>query len=515
MIPPIRTQRPFLLLCGAIALLTAGLLTYSQTRALAWDEGFHLLAAQLIKAGKTPYLDFCFPQTPLNAYWNAGWMRIFGDSWRAVHALAALLTAGAILLAADFVFVRFPVSGWRLAAALAAALLIGLNVMIVQFGTIGQAYGMCLFLIVASFRLSIAARDHEAPWWAAFAGFLAAAAAESSLLTAPVGPVLLLWILLYNRIGSRPRKFAAFVAGAVLAFIPVFWLFVEAPRQVLFNLIDYHLFYRGVGWEDALEHDLEVVTSWIQSTPALLLGLLAAAGVLFTVKSAKDAARSSRQDRRWREDLYLCCWLAVALALYISTAHPTFERYFLLMVPFLAILASVGLYEIASRPERLYPPLDTRSRTFWPVVVLSALLCLGLARALYESRDDYSWRDLEDVASKVDQVTPPQAPLLADEHIYFLTRRTPPSGMEFPDSQKLNLPPAVAASLHIVPRAEFAKRVQARLFSTVETCTDDDDERIRIINLPQVYSQVAVVQSCRIFWDALPAQPLSAPGSPK
>src|SRR5271163_4383817 len=111
--PSIRRQRSFLWLCGAVTLLSAGLLIYSQTQALTWDEGYHLLAAQLIKAGKTPYLDFCFPQTPLNAYWNAGWMRIFGDSWRMVHVIAALLTAGAAMLVGDYLFVRFPVARWR------------------------------------------------------------------------------------------------------------------------------------------------------------------------------------------------------------------------------------------------------------------------------------------------------------------------------------------------------------------------------------------------------------------
>ena len=73
----------------------AAFLIYATTRAFTWDESYHLLAAQLIGAGKTPYLDFCFPQTPLNAYWNAAWMRLLGQSWRVPHILAALLTVGA------------------------------------------------------------------------------------------------------------------------------------------------------------------------------------------------------------------------------------------------------------------------------------------------------------------------------------------------------------------------------------------------------------------------------------
>src|SRR5579862_5239056 len=100
-------------LLAAAAILFAGILVYSQTLAFAWDEGFHLLAAQLIQRGQRPYIDFCFPQTPLNAYLNAAWMSVFGESWRAVHALSAFWVAAAAFLAADFVLTRFPDAGWR------------------------------------------------------------------------------------------------------------------------------------------------------------------------------------------------------------------------------------------------------------------------------------------------------------------------------------------------------------------------------------------------------------------
>jgi hypothetical protein len=482
-----RGQRSLFLLCGVAVLLATGLLVYSQTQALAWDEGFHLLAAQLIKAGKRPYLDFCFPQTPLNAYWNAGWMRIFGESWRTAHAIAALLTAGAILLIADFVFRRFRIASWRLPAALSAALIVGLNVLIVQFGTVGQAYALCLFLIVAAFRFSTLAVDRKGMLWTAAAGFLAAAAAGSSLLTAPVAPVLLLWMMFYNREGSRWRKSAAFLTGGVVPLLPLIWMFAEAPRQVIFNLFEYHLFYRRVEWEGATSHDLEVLTSWNDSSHGLILALLALAGLVFTIKN--------QPDRRWRGELYLCFWLTMALAMDVSSAHPTFVQYFVLLVPFLGVLASVGFYELASR-------MDTRNRPFWPLAVLTFLLCLGLAKAIHERSDNYTWQDLEAVARKVNEVSPANAPLLAEEHCYFLTRRLPPTGMELTDSQKLvTLPPAIATSLHILPRTELAKRVKEGAFSTVQTCRDDDDERFRVLGVPPLYRKKAVIQGCTIFWD--------------
>src|SRR5882762_9297517 len=108
-------QRERLLLLAVLAPVAAILIVYSQTRAFVWDEGFHLLAASLISAGKTPYVDFCFPQTPLNAYWNAGLIHFFGEHWQMPHLFAALFIVGSTALAAEFVLSHFPVERWRLA----------------------------------------------------------------------------------------------------------------------------------------------------------------------------------------------------------------------------------------------------------------------------------------------------------------------------------------------------------------------------------------------------------------
>jgi hypothetical protein len=120
-------RRPWAPFALAAILFTAGLAVYAQTVAFAWDEGFHLLAAQLIiRNGKTPYLDFFFPQAPLNAYWNAGWMRLFGDTWRTAHAVAGMIGAAGVLLAAHAVYRRFPIAGMAHdAGALAVVALAG------------------------------------------------------------------------------------------------------------------------------------------------------------------------------------------------------------------------------------------------------------------------------------------------------------------------------------------------------------------------------------------------------
>src|SRR5260221_11965929 len=115
-------QRGHLVLCAVLALIAAGIILNSQTFAFAWDEGFHLLAAQLIAHGCKPSLDFCFVQAPLNAFWNALWMKLFGAGWRTVHVLAALESATAVALVAQYLWTRVREPHWRAALAITAAL---------------------------------------------------------------------------------------------------------------------------------------------------------------------------------------------------------------------------------------------------------------------------------------------------------------------------------------------------------------------------------------------------------
>jgi hypothetical protein len=95
-------------------------------------------------------------------------------------------------------------------------------------------------------------------------------------------------------------------------------------------------------------------------------------------------------------------------------------------------------------------------------------------------------------------VTPPNAPLFANDPIYFLTRRTPPPGFELYYTHKVNLPPAEAALMHIVTEAEVKRQVQSGMFATAYSC---DDDEIDDLGLKQMYRQHADLEDCTIFWD--------------
>jgi hypothetical protein len=497
-----RARRWLFWLVAILALITAGLLVYSQTDASVEDEGFHLLAAHLIKIGEKPYLDFCFPQTPLNAYLNAALILIFGESWRAVHVLAALETAAAVVLTAEFVLSRFPVPCWRLPGAIAVALLVALNMLVIDFGPIAQAYGICLLLTVAAFRIAVVAVERNGFVGAALAGLLAGAAAACSLLVASACWVFLVWILVCNRVGNRVAKSIAFIAGAAIPFLPVLWLFIHGPRQVWFNLFQYHLSFRQVDWSDASvrRNDFETLTSWINRSQDLLLILLAIAGLMFLIsRRERDVSR--------RAEFYLCIGLAAALGLQNAFAYPTFRQYFVVSVPFVAILAILGLYSIVSRLGFLERPLRA-------VVILAILLVLQVARSVYDEYGSFNWYDYQKVARKVDETTPPAAKLLADEQIYFLTHRQPPPGMEFAPSHKLQFSPALNAMLHIVPEAELERQIKEGEFSTIQMC---DEAEIETLNLEEMYEERADYPStdnplCSVFW-GLRANTNASPGS--
>ena len=482
--PVLTEQQERLTLWGVAAVLLAGVMAYAQTLAFAWDEGFHLLAAQLILRGKRPYIDFLHPQTPLYAYFNATLMRIFGESWRVVHLVSAFAVAGAALLTADFVWRKLEDREWRLAAALCAMLLVAVNSTILWFGTIGQPYAVCLLLVVAAFRLTVRAVERDSTRDIALAGLCAGTAAACSLLTAPFAPVLLAWTWMHAG-ADRWKRSATFVIGILPPFLPLVWLLAQGPRQVIFGVLQYHGLYRSADWPGAGKQNLDVATAWMNNYEAVVLIGLAGLGLTYIV------GRSGWTEGLKRE-FYLCVWLIAAESAYLLIPRPTFGRYYLFVIPFLAILAAVGLYAIAASIGSLKMPLR------YPMI-LGLVLATAFVKYTMDSLSDYSWRDLERVAKKVDEVTPPGAPLYADEEVYFLTHRVPPPGMEYRDSHKVPLPEDKAALMHMIPIEKLNQEVADGRFATIEIC--DDKDRVDELHLPGPYMQKDEIQECSIFWD--------------
>jgi hypothetical protein len=471
------------LLWFTLLIVVAGLVLFSQTWAWYGDEGFQLLASQLILLGKKPYVDFFYPQPPFWAYIDAGWMQIFADTWRSAHMLAALLTGGCIVLSAGFVFGRIPESKWRLSAALVATVLIGLDTLVIGFGTIGQAYGICLFLIMAAFRITVKGVTQKKPTLLLWAGLCAGVAAGSSLLSAPILPILLVWTG-WRSFGRCLTPCGWLLVGAAISFLPIAWLALLAPYQTLFNIFEYHLFYRSPDDWIALKVSVRTLADLLNSGQFMLQVVFAGMGLLFVL------GHSEWEEER-KSEFYLCGLLTASLGLFLITVRITFTQYFILLVPFLSILASVGIIAAASwlrslgRPALLVPGI-------------LVLFVAGLPRWLYEQHIRLNWPQLVEVARAVDHITPQDGLIWADEMIYFAAHRIPPSGLEHSDSQKLRFSTSESASLHVVPLAALYDWVAAGRFATVATCRTTDghiDDGTR-----KLYRERTIVNGCDIFW---------------
>ena len=142
---------------------------------------------------------------------------------------------------------------------------------------------------------------------------------------------------------------------------------------------------------------------------------------------------------RWRRaEFYLCAWLALAEAIHLSTAHPTFQQYFLFFDP-------ACDHTRGRRASMLWDRARGRpDRPWWAVAPTMLLMLFGTARLVAQQRGGMHWNDLEKVAAKVKEVTPPGSALLADEATYFLTKREPPEGLAHLDAFKLTLQPRVS-----------------------------------------------------------------------
>ena len=311
-----------------------------------------------------------------------------------------------------------------------------------------------------------------------------------SLLTAPFAPLLLVWAC-FNSAGIDRNEFKGalkrplvFMGAAALPFLPLLGLFAKSPRQVLFGVFQYHAFYRAADWPGAGKQNIDVVTAWMNNYEAVLLIGLAGLGLSYIVGR-------SGWDARKRQEFFLCVWLVLVESAYLCIPKPTFGRYYMLVMPFLAMLGAVGLYAVAAQIGTLMRP--------WRYPLILALVMVGaFAKYSFDAASDYSWPDIKKAAAKVDAVTESGAPLYADEQIYFLTKRTPPSGMEYADSHKLHLPDATANTMHVLSTDRVAAQVAAGRFATVAICNNDD--LIMTLGLPGVYTKRADVAGCGIFW---------------
>jgi hypothetical protein len=235
----------------------------------------------------------------------------------------------------------------------------------------------------------------------------------------------------------------------------------------------------------------------MNSTQALVLMLLASVALIALIGA-------SDWDERRRREFRLCGWLVAGLTLFLAMPLPTFQYYFLPVVPFVSILATLGLNVLGAR---LWPA----ARPVYVVLPFLGLFALGLGKVAVQQRRFFyppTWAIVEDLAREVNRVTPQDGLINARDVVLFAAGRLPPRGMENMFGPLLRLPPEQLARIHVLPQSQIDARLATGQFDTIVIGTNDS--RLQSLGLLRRYSQQSQLHGFYIL-----SGPISAEGTPQ
>lgn len=308
---------------GAIVLaIFAGV---STNRLIDGDEGFYLVAARLVGEGKRLYRDFFYLQLPALPHVFAAWFAVAGAGWTQARLLAAILAAGIGVLVYRAVERS---TGQKLAATAAVVLFASSGLSLGWFSAV-KTYGLAGLLLLGA----VLAGRARARGSLVLCGFLLGLATCTRLYLAVAGACVALQ--LWREFGAS-RAFAraalGLAAGFLLGLAPCVTYLLHDGDAFLFDTIRFHALRYPEGGE-SLFGDLGQKGATLLS----VLGLRnpeGPCGIQFLALLLAGVGTSLATGAT-RNSLVRYVWIALGLTSLLP--NPTFNQYFCLLVPFLAI----------------------------------------------------------------------------------------------------------------------------------------------------------------------------------
>ena len=446
---------------------------YSTERLIARDEGFYIIAAQLVAQGKTLYLDFFYPQMPLLPYLYGKWMQIVGFSWENARLLSAVFTAmlGALIFSA----IRKKTNTlW----GLFGLYFFCLSTLVFPWYITVKTYAFSNLCLFAAYMLvDREARTHVGK--ALFlAGALLGAAVDARLFFVALTPVLMALILFRNwKTAERWSSQLYFLFGFGIAVSPNLYFMLNDFSTYWFNNMGYHMERSDQTFAASLRSKqtiLRVLTGFKESRKfvAYQFPILLYMNILYALycvykRKLPDGA------------------LLIAIGLFVVNFLPTpsYVQYFSTLVPFLAVGLVLFLAEVA-------PLAFTRSKVLGAFGVLSfAPLAIYYGAYTHIDMDRYArtgegvigirnremakdWRleTVNEVAKKIDAITQPGEIILSQWPGYLLETH---------------------AQVHPGTEDHFGIRAAAKL-------TEDEKQRYKVISSADI-KELLARRSVRIF----------------
>jgi hypothetical protein len=325
-----------LLICVGLVLCSSSIFWGALTLGIDGDEGFYVFASRLVLEGKTPYLDFMYPQMPLLPYVYAGWFSAFGTSWLSARMCTALLGFGVITLLYSHLKPSQGTSG-----ALLAAIIVGFSSLTVPWLAVTKTYALTAFLLMAAYWAHMRRYRGAGDLILVLSGVCFGLAISSRLMVAPCGLVFLWYVWKREKIAAV----LLWLGSVFVGVLPAIALWAKAPAAFWFNNLGYHGLRSHASWSFQWEKK--------QALLQLLFGLdgrFTGAGLQFLLLVVLASFYFFWTMRRLRT-LDPAAGLVFCLFVVNVLPNPAFTQYFVLLVPFLAILATTWLSEMLERAQ--------------------------------------------------------------------------------------------------------------------------------------------------------------------
>jgi len=233
-------QHRFLFILVLLAFFV-GTLALSRTRPLDGDEGYYATAARLVSHGRTPYLDFFYPQMPLLPYVYAPAFKLVGSSLMNMRLMSVALGTLSLFLWGLILQRRWPD---RPGIILAGIALVAMNPYFLSWNVTVKTYALTNLAVFATlWALDVGLKSRLWSWFL-LAGSFAGLGVGVRLLYLPWAAVLALTV---GWLGLRGMKkelrlgnMLAYLGGLLAGLAPSAMLLVLDADRFLFNNLRYH-----------------------------------------------------------------------------------------------------------------------------------------------------------------------------------------------------------------------------------------------------------------------------------
>ena len=316
-----------------MAVVFVVLLPFGITRYVVEDEGYYLYAAELILQGKTPYVDFFYPQMPIFPYFYAAWMWLFGVGWFSARVFTILQCAGVAALLFHWVRRETNSLFWSIWAAV---LFTFSSLTIYSFLT-ARTFAITVVTALASLILITGNTEKHVWLKAGGAGFLAAVCFGCRLMMAPIIPLILL-ISLLRKSNHRWQRLGVCLVGLGLGLLPLAFFYFKDSALFAFNNLGFHSYrHTEAGLISDFRQKAEIALGMLGHTFAK--GGIGAQFLLLTVIVLGGLGRW----RTWTvSELAVIIYGAISVVVALLPT-PTFHAYFAVPLPFWIMAATLHL----------------------------------------------------------------------------------------------------------------------------------------------------------------------------